>query len=340
MKRRVLALILAMVMVLSLAACGGEETKDTIKVGMVTDIGGIHDQSFNQTSWEGLQRAEKELGVKITYVESKSDADYATNIESLVDDECDLIICVGFMLADATKAAAQAYPDQKFAIIDDSSCADLPNVACLMFEQAQASYLVGLVAGMMTKTDNVGFVIGMATGPMNEFGYGYVAGVKAANPDATIQQYNANNFGDAGIGTTAAKQMITNGADVVYHAAGGTGAGVISACEEENVWAIGVDTDQAHLAPKNVITSAMKRVDNASFDIVKAVLEGTYQAGVKVYGMDNGGVDIAPTRDLLPADVIAAVEQAKEDILAGKIVVAKDQASFEAQFGKDLYQLD
>ncbi len=345
MKRRVLALILAMAMVLSLVACGGTEqggndTKDTIKVGMVTDVGGINDKSFNQTSWEGLQRAEKELGVEITYVESKSDADYATNIESLVDDECDLIICVGFMLAAATREAAEAYPDQKFAIIDDNTNADLPNVACLMFEQAQASYLVGLVAGMMTETNNVGFVVGMSTGPMNEFGYGYVAGVKAANPDATIQQYNANSFGDAGLGKTAAKDMITKGADVVYHAAGGTGSGVIEACKEENVWAIGVDTDQSPLAPQNVITSAMKRVDNASYDIVKAVLEGKYEAGVKVYGMDNGGVDIAPTQDLLPADVIAAVEQAKQDILDGKIVVPKDQASFEKDFGADLYQLD
>lgn len=343
--KRILALIMAMVMVLSMVACGGTEqggndTKDTIKIGMVTDVGGINDKSFNQTSWEGLKRAEKELGVEITYVESKSDADYATNIESLVDDECDLIICVGFMLAAATKEAAEAYPDQKFAIIDDSSNADLPNVACLMFEQAQASYLVGLAAGMMTKTNNVGFVIGMATGPMNEFGYGYVAGVKAANPNATIQQYNANNFGDAGLGKTAAKDMITKGADVVYHAAGGTGSGVIEACAEEKVWAIGVDTDQSPLAPEYVLTSAMKRVDNASYDIVKAVLEGTYKAGVKVYGMDNGGVDIAPTQDNLPADIIAAVEQAKKDILEGKIVVPKDQASFEAQFGADLYQLD
>ena len=344
MKRRVLALILAMVMVLSLVACGGEQggndTKDTIKVGMVTDVGGINDKSFNQTSWEGLERAKEELGVEITFAESKNDADYKTNIESLVDAECDLIICVGYMLASATREAAQAYPDQKFAIIDDNTNADLPNVACLMFEQAQASYLVGLVAGMMTETNNVGFIVGMSTGPMNEFGYGYVAGVLAANPDATIQQYNANSFADAGLGKTAAKDMITKGADVIYSAAGATGNGSIEACKEEGKWAIGVDTDQSGLAPENVVTSAMKRVDNASYDIVKAVLEGTYKAGVFTYGMDNGGVDIAPTQDLLPADVLAAVEQAKKDIMEGKIVVAKDQASFEAQFGADLYVLD
>ena len=342
MKRRVLALILALAMVLSLAACGGSDDggKDTIKVGMVTDVGGINDQSFNQTSLEGLQRAEKELGVEITYLESKTDADYSTNLEALIDAECDLIISVGFMLATATKEAAEAYPDQKFAIVDDSTCADLPNVACLMFEQAQASYLVGLVAGMMTETNNVGFVVGMSTGPMNEFGYGYVAGVLAANPDATVQQYNANSFGDAGLGKTAAKDMITKGADVIYHAAAGTGAGVIEACKEEGKWAIGVDTDQNHLAPETVVTSAMKRVDNAAYEIVKAVLEDTFTAGVKVYGMENGGVDIAPTTTLLPADVLAAVEQAKKDIMEGKIVVPKTQADFEAQFGADVYQLD
>ena len=342
MKRRVLALILALAMVLSLAACGGSDDggKDTIKVGMVTDVGGINDQSFNQTSWEGLQRAEKELGVEITYLESKTDADYSTNLEALIDAECDLIISVGFMLATATKEAAEAYPDQKFAIVDDSTCADLSNVACLMFEQAQASYLVGLVAGMMTETDNVGFVVGMSTGPMNEFGYGYVAGVLAANPNATVQQYNANSFGDAGLGKTAAKDMITKGADVIYHAAAGTGAGVIEACKEEGKWAICVDTDQNHLAPETVVTSAMKRVDNAAYEIVKAVLEDTFTAGVKVYGMENGGVDIAPTTTLLPADVLAAVEQAKKDIMEGKIVVPKTQADFEAQFGADVYQLD
>lgn len=365
MKRRVLAMVMAAVMVLSLAACssnsgnettkapettaaqgetaGAEETTPaadkTIKVGMVTDTGGINDQSFNQTSWEGLQRAQDELGVEAVYLESHTDADYAANIESLIEADCDLIICVGFMLADATKAAAEAYPDQKFAIIDDSSNADLPNVACLMFEQAQASYLVGVVAGMMTESNTVGFVIGMATGPMNQFGYGYCAGVLDTNPDATILQYNANAFGDAGLGKTAAKDMITKGADVVYHAAGGTGNGVIEACAEEGVWAIGVDTDQNHLAPEAVVTSAMKRVDNASYEITKAVLEGTYTAGVHTYGLADGGVDIAPTVTLLPDEVKAAVEQAKQDILDGKITVPDNQKAFEALYGS-VYELD
>ncbi|MCI8401696.1 MAG: BMP family ABC transporter substrate-binding protein [Lachnospiraceae bacterium] len=352
MKKRILALMMVAVMLLSLAACGGSpaqgesgESKTeggddkVIRVGMVTDVGGINDHSFNETSWKGLQQAETELGIETKYVQSNQDSDYNTNIQTLLDDGYDLIICVGFKLAQATRAAAEANPDQKFAIIDDASNQDLPNVACLMFEQAQASYLVGVVAGMMTEKNNVGFVIGENTGPMNQFGYGYLAGVLDTNPNATIQQYNANSFTDAGSGKTAAKDMITKGADVIYHAAGAVGAGVIEACNEEKVWAIGVDTDQSSLAPDVVLTSAMKRVDNASYDIAKAVLEGTFSAGVHVYGMENGGVDIAPTTTLLPEEVLSAVEKAKEDILAGNIVVPSDQASFEAKYG-DVYKLD
>ena len=140
-------------------------------------------------------------------------------------------------------------------------------------------------------------------------------------PDATIQQYNANNFGDSAGGSTAAKNMITNGADVIYHAAGGTGMGVIEACNEEGIWAIGVDTDQSILAPEHVITSAMKRVDVASQDISKAVKDGTFEAGIHMYDLSNGGVDLAPTRDHIPEDVLKVVEDAKAAIIAGEKTV-------------------
>lgn len=314
-------------------------TADPIKVGMVTDVGGVNDHSFNQTSWEGLQRASAELGIEVNYLESKADSDYTANIETFIDEEYDLIICVGYMLADATRTAAEAYPDQKFAIIDDASNADLPNVACLMFEQAQASYLVGLVAGMQTESNQVGFVLGMASEAMHQFGYGYVAGVLDANPDAKVLQYNANTFADAAVGKTAAVDMITRGADVVFQAAGATGVGAIEACVENNVWAIGVDTDQSSLAPENMITSAMKRVDSASFDISKSVMDGTFEAGVHTYGLESGGVDIAPTQDLLSEEIIAAVEKAKTDIASGTIKVPSNQADFEAAYG-DVYELD
>lgn len=338
--KKILALVMVLCMVFALCACGqtaapaesaapaeesaapAEESAapaapaEKVKIGMVTDVGGVNDKSFNQTSWEGLQALDPEV-FEVNYLESKTDADYQTNINTFVDEGYDLIICVGYMLADATREAAEANPDQLFAIIDDSSI-DLPNVACLMFAQEQASYLVGLVAGSVTESKTVGYVQGMVSDSMNLFGIGYITGVLEACPDATVLQYNANAFGDIAGGSTAAKDMITKGADVIYHAAGGTGIGVISACDEEGIWAIGVDTDQAPLAPEHVLTSAMKRVDVAAQDISKAVAEGNFTAGIHMYDLSNGGVDLAPTRDHIPADVLEVVEAAKAAIINGE----------------------
>ena len=334
--KKILALVLALCMIFALAACGSKPAAAPaaaakVKVGMVTDVGGVNDKSFNQTSWEGLQAlAAEDSSFEVNYLESKTDADYQTNINTFIDEGYDLVICVGYMLADATRAAAEANPDQKFAIIDDASCADLPNVACLMFAQEQASYLVGLVAGSVTESKTVGYVQGMVSDSMNLFGIGYITGVLEACPDATVLQYNANNFGDSAGGSTAAKDMITKGADVIYHAAGGTGMGVIEACNEEGIWAIGVDTDQSILAPDHVITSAMKRVDVASQDISKAVKDGSYTAGVHTYDLSNGGVDLAPTRDHIPADVLEKVEAAKKAIIAGEKTVPTTTAECPA----------
>ena len=196
-------------MVFSLAACGGSdeggsddaaEGKDAseVKVGIVTDTGGVNDGSFNQSAWEGVSRAADEFGITVKYLESSTDADYIPNIETFVDEEYDLIICIGYQLADALKEEATANPDMNFAIVDDAANADLDNVACLMFEQCQASYLVGYVAGLITETNKIGFVLGMSTDTMNEFGYGYCAGAIDANPDVEVLQTNANSFSDTG----------------------------------------------------------------------------------------------------------------------------------------------
>lgn len=369
MKKKLLTMLVCLSLALSLVACGGDdeevetdpaketteevteaeddgadeeteaaEPQGTIKVGMVTDVGGVNDGSFNESSWNGLQKASEELGVEVKYLESANDADYVPNIEAFIDEEYDLIISVGYMLADATREAAEANPDQMFAIIDDASI-DLPNVACLMFEQGQSSYLVGVVAAMMTETDKVGFVLGMENAMMNEFGYGYVAGVLDTNPDAEVLQINANSFGDPAIGKSSAVNMITEGADIIFHAAGGTGRGVIDACVENDIYAIGVDSDQSPLAPEHVITSAMKRVDVATYDVAKEMLEGTLEAGIRVYDMTNGGIDIAPTTDLLTDEVINKVEEVKQQILDGDIKVPKTKDEFEAAHG-DAYVLD
>ena len=309
------------------------------KIGMVTDVGGVNDGSFNQSAWEGLQRAGEAFGCEVKYIESKGDADYVPNIESFLDEDYDLIICTGYVMADAVRDAAELNPDQKFAIVDDASNADLDNVTCMMFEQEQASYLVGLAAGYTTESNIVGFVTGAANETMNSFGYGYCAGVLDANPDATILQYNANNFGDASGGKTAVNTMVTKGADVVFHAAGGTGIGVIDGCKENKIWAIGVDSDQSPLAPETILTSALKRVDNACYDATKKTILGTLEGGVETYDLAAGGVDIAPTTDNLSKDVLEKIEKAKKDIIAGDLVVPKNQEEFEEKYG-DVYELD
>ena len=362
MKKRLVSLALATVMALSLVACGSsssdtdvatdtdtsateEATADAtakdasdVKIGIVLDVGGVNDGSFNQSSWEGLERAMDELGIQGSYLESSGDADYATNIETFMDEDCDLIICVGYMIADATKAAAEANPDQKFAIIDDSTI-DLDNVECLMFKQEQASYLVGYVAGLMTETNTVGIELGMASDAMHLFGYGYVAGAMDANPDITVLQSNANSFASTETGKTDANTMITNGADIIFHAAGGTGLGVIDACQEAGIKAIGVDSDQHAVAEGTVITSAMKRVDNAVYDVAEQILNDTYQGGITTYDLTTGGVDIAPTTDYLTDDVIAAIEDVKAKIISGEITVPSSKEEFEAAYG-DVYTLD
>ena len=367
MKKRILAGLLAMVMTASLAACGaskggaastekaseagtekaGEESKKAegkaenakdIKVGIVTDTGGVNDGSFNQSAWEGLQRAQKDLGIQAKYLESKTDADYKPNIETFVDEDYDLIICVGYALADALKEESAANPDVKFAIIDDASLSDVPNVSSLMFEQAQVSYLAGYVAGKTTKSNTVGIVLGMATELMNQFGYGYTAGVLDANKDAKVLQTNVNSFADTAGGKTAANNMVAQGADVIY-SAGGTGLGVIDGCKEAGIWAIGVDSDQYAIAPSTILTSAMKRVDNAVYDVTKEAVEGNVKAGVKTYTLADEGVDLSPSTQNLNPDVLKEVEEIKKKIIAGDIKVPNNKADFEAKYG-DVYELD
>ena len=342
MKKKVLAAVLSLSMILSTGVVAmADEAKDPadVKVGVITDVGGVNDGSFNQSAWEGLTRANEELGITTNYLESHTDSDYIPNLETFIDEEYDLIICIGYQLADAMREEAEANPDQKFAIVDDATCADLDNVTCLMFEQAQASYLVGYVAGLTTKSNTIGFVLGMSTGVMNQFGYGYCAGALDANPDIKILQNNANSFGDTAAGKTAANNMIADGADVIFHAAGATGLGVIDACKEAGIWAIGVDSDQSPLAPETILTSALKRVDNACYDATKKTILGTLEGGVETYDLAAGGVDIAQTTDNLSKDVLEKIEDAKKDIIAGDLVVPKNQEEFEEKYG-DVYELD
>lgn len=337
--KKFLCVLLTAVMLLSLANAAAFAEKETVRVAMVTDTGGINDQSFNALAWAGLQKAQAELGIEVAYLESVTEADYGPNLETLYDEGYDLIICVGFMMADAVTEAANAHTEQLYAIIDNGSTA--PNVVGVNFATEQCSYLVGVAAATMTKTNNVGFVIGMVSPVMNTFGYGYYAGLKDTNPEITVQCYNANNFGDVAGGKAAAISMFTQGADIVYHAAGGTGTGVIEAAKEQGKLAIGVDQDQSYLAPEAVLTSAMKRVDGGVFALCSGLVEGTLAGGTDVvYTMADGAVGIAPTITLMSEEALAAVKTAEEAILAGTIVVPATQEAFDAAYGADYYTLD
>ncbi len=325
--KKILALVLVLCMVFSLSVTASA-ADDKIKIGMVTDVGGVNDQSFNQFAWAGLQALAKEDPTfEVNYLESKTDADYQTNINTFIDEEYDLIITVGYMLADATREAALDNPDQKFAIVDDATNADLENVACLTFAQEQCSYLVGLIAGYVTESKTVGYVQGMVSDTMNLFGVGYISGVLEACPDATVLQYNANSFIDTAGGNTAAKDMITKGADVIYHAAGGTGVGVMNACAEAEIWGIGVDADQAAVLNNDwIISSALKDTGAGCVAIAKDIKAGNFTGGVHHYTLADGAIDFATTGDHIPADVLEKVNAAKEAIIAGDLVVPTSTA--------------
>ena len=304
-----------------------------IKVAMVTDVGGVNDQSFNQSAWEGLTRTKTDLDAKIAYKESKQDADYAPNLETLTDAEYDLIWGIGFLMGDAIKATAQLNPDQKYAIIDYFYGPETPkNVACAVFQEEQPSFLVGYIAGKMTKANKVGFVGGIKFPLIEKFEYGFMAGVKLANPDAEVLRQYAESFTDAAKGKAITNNMYQQGADIVFHAAGGVGDGVIEAAKEKKQWAIGVDKDQNYLAPDNVLTSAMKRVDNAIFDMVKQLKDGSFAGGkAVVYNLSNDGVSIAPTsKKHVPADILAEVDGLIAKIKAGEIVVPATKETYDA----------
>lgn len=329
---------LAMATVVSaslLVGCSGNNesaSDDKITVAMITDVAGVNDQSFNQSAWEGLQRAEKELGIEVKYLESKQDSDYATNIETLVDEDVDLILGVGMKLADAIKEGSELYPDQNFVLVDEEI--DASNVKSILFKAEESAYLAGLIAGKTTKTNNVGFIGGMELPVIDTFKYGYMAGVKAANPDAKVQAQYANSFTDQAKGKAIANQMYTNGADIVFTCGGDVGTGAIEAAKENNKYAIGVDRDQSDLAPQNVLTSAIKRVDAGVFETVKSYVNGTFEGGTTTtYGLEENAVGVPDTtKNLVSQDILDLVEETITKLKNKEITVPKNEEEYNAMF--------
>ena len=304
-----------------------------LKVGMVTDVGGVNDQSFNQSAWEGLVKTKKELGIKTSYLESKQDADYPANLETLLDSKNDMIWGIVFKMSDAILIAAKQNPKQKYGIIDYSYGDKTPkNVVGVMFKAEEGSFLAGYIAAKMSKSGTLGFIGGMSVPIIHSFQYGFNAGAKYANKNINILEQHAESFTDAAKGKAIANQMIGKGADVIFHAAGAVGDGVIEAVKEKGKMAVGVDRDQNYLAPKNVITSSMKRVDNAVFNVVSDLNKGVFKGGTTVeYGLKDGAVDIAPTTSkMIPSILLEDVAKIKKDIIAGKIKIPTTLSAYTA----------
>ncbi|CEH35453.1 BMP family lipoprotein [Romboutsia lituseburensis] len=308
-----------------------EESADKLSVGIVLGEGSINDQSFNQSTWEGLKKAEKDFGIHVKYLESKQESDYIQNIETLVDEDMDLIIGVGYQLKDSIKDAAGSYPDQKFALMDETYDKIPENVVPVTFKEQEAAYLAGVIAANMTKTKNVGFIGGLPAPGVVKYQYGFKYGVESANKDVKISEQYANSFSDQAKGKSIAKQMYAGNVDLILSAAGDAGTGAIEAAKENNKLAIGADRDQSDLAPENVITSAIKKLNVASYDLAKELVEGKYKGGVeKVYGLKEGAVGMADNSGKhIPENVMKIVEKESEKVKNGEIKVPKNEAEYK-----------
>lgn len=312
-----------------------------IKAGLVTDTGGVNDRSFNQMAYEGLQKAEKDFGTDIKYQESKANADYVSNLSRFAQNKYDIVFAVGFKMQDALKEVAPRFPDVKFVIIDGDA-PDLPNCASYKFQEEQGSFLVGALAGLMTKSNAVGFVGGEQMPLIAKFESGYKAGVKTTNPKAEVKVGYANAFNDPQKGQELAISQMNAKADIIYHAAGETGVGVIKAVEAKGkgYYAIGVDKDQDAEAKGRVLTSMVKRVDVAVYEAVKGAASGNFKTGSTTVGLKEEGVGLSPmeyTKQDVPAEAMAKVEELKKAIIDGKIVppaTPEELAKFTPPAGK------
>jgi len=306
---------------------------------MVSDAGGFNDNSFNQSGYEGLKKAESDLGITIKTSESQTSADFAPNLKSLVSQNCDITFTVGFLLAEATEAQATLSPDAHFAIIDDNSI-DLPNVKSLVFKTSDASFLAGYLAAAYSTTGIVATFGGMQIPSVTIFMDGFVDGVALYNSDngkdvkvlgwdkASQNGAFTGDFDDQSKGQNTTKNFIDQGADVIMPVAGPVGHGAVAAATEAgNVAIIWVDADGYETAPQNqgiFLTSVIKEIGASVFDTVKQSEAGSFSNEEYIGTLANGGVGLAPYHDFdskIPADVKAKIEQLKQDIASGKLKV-------------------
>ena len=316
-----------------------------IRVGIVFDIGGKNDRSFNAAAWEGVQRAQKDMNICLYDVEPGNPTSIEPAMRAFAERNFDLVIGVGFAQGPIMQKVATDYPNIKFAIVDgvivDKDGKPLPNVADLVFREHEGSYLVGMIAASKNKTGTIGFLGGMDIPLIHKFETGYEEGARSVNPKIQIVQnyvgVTDSAWNNPGKGKELALGQIEKGADVIFTAAGNSGLGAFDAVEqygknpqgEANKFVIGVDSNQNMVKPGFVLTSMVKRVDNAVYDVVREVLDGKFDGGFHAFGLDKDGVAYAMdenNKSLVPADVISRVEEAKQEIVSGRIKVTDAMA--------------
>jgi basic membrane protein A len=304
-----------------------------VKIGLVFDVGGIGDKSFNDAAYAGLSRAERELGLAVRYIEPADGTDRESALRELAAGGYDLVIGVGFIFTDDMRALALRYPKTKFACIDYSGPAeDMPkNLAGLRFREQEGSFLVGALAGLATRTKKVGFVGGMQIPLIRKFEVGYAAGVHHVCPACSVFGAYAGTepkaFADPTTGKELALSQYGRGADIVFHAAGKTGIGVFNAARGEGKWAIGVDSDQRREALCCVVSSMVKGVDVAVFDVIQDVAAGRFAGGLHELGLAEGGVGYVwddLTAEIASPAVHAQLEAIRAQIIAGTIKVPSE----------------
>ena len=303
--------------------------KSNVKVAIVYSVGGLGDHSFNDAAQRGLEKAKNELGIEYVGYEpkdptSEAEGQLRTYAES---GEYDLIIATGFMMKDALVTVAGEFPEQKFAITDER-VPELSNVASLTFKEHEGSFLAGALAAMMTKTDTVGFVGGAEAPLIQKFEAGYQQGAKYVKPDIKVLAVyigGTNAFHDPASAKSRTEAIAGQGADVVYHASGSSGQGMFQAAKDKGIYAIGVDSNQDALFPGTILTSMLKKVDVAVYDLVKNVKEDKFEGKVYEFGVKEGGVgltDFEFTKDKIGEENIKKLEEIKEKISNGEIVVS------------------
>jgi basic membrane protein A len=323
--------------VLLVAGCGGgggssksssstsSEAGSDVKVGLVTDIGGLNDRGFNHLSYVGLQRAQSELGIQQRVFQAHSTQEYVPNLSTFARQGYDLTIGVGFTEATAIDTAATTFPNSKFAIVDVDQTEEPhkpKNLLGLLFREQETGYLVGYLAGLEEKRrpgpDVIGSVGGQKQPPVDRFIAGYQAGAKAADPGIRLLNAYSEDFSDQAKCKQVALNQIEQGAGVIFQVAGGCGLGALDAAKEKGVWGIGVDADQSFLGP-HILTSAVKRVDTAVFLAIKSVVDGKFKGGNMVFGLKQNGVGIGKISPKVPQSEVAKVNQIRAEIISGKI---------------------